>query len=94
MKPLQLDDGRGVEDLHLGLLQERVTGLPCGEVTPRRGSLQVTCLEAWSSLARTKLLSSVEEVEDFSPYPPANLENYLYLINVPSSYQGLLNIQG
>ena len=74
MKPLQLDDGRGVEDLHIGLLQERVTGLPCGEVTPRRGSLQVTCLEARSSLARTRLISSVEEVEETFPYSPANLE--------------------
>ena len=26
MKPLQLDDGRGVEGLLVGLLQERVTG--------------------------------------------------------------------
>ena len=74
-KPLQLDDGRGAEGLLVGLLQERVTGLPCGEVTPRRGSLQVTCLEARSSLARTRLISSVEEVEESFPYSPANLEN-------------------
>ena len=74
MKPLQLDDGRGVEDLHVGLLQERVTGATLWRVTPRRGGLQVTCLEARSSLARTELISSVEEVEESFPYPPVDLE--------------------
>ena len=30
-EPLQLDDGRGAEGLHVGQLKERVTGVPCGE---------------------------------------------------------------
>ena len=34
-------------------------------------------LEARSLLARTKLYSSLEEAEEFSPYPPVDLETYL-----------------
>ena len=30
-EPLLLDDGRGVERLHVGQLKERDTGTPCGE---------------------------------------------------------------
>ena len=37
--------------------------------------LQVTCLKAWSSLAGTRLISSVEEVEEALPYSPATWNN-------------------
>ena len=92
-KPLQLDDGRGAEGLLVGQLLNVLLALPCGEVTPRRGSLQVTCLEARSSLARTRLISSVEEVEETLPYSPATWK-ISYSINIPSNYRGLLIIRG
>ena len=75
MKPLQLDDGQGVEDLHVGLLKERVTGVPCGESL--RG-VDAFKLPAWRrEVWWPGLSSSLEEAEDFSPYPPVDLETYL-----------------
>ena len=38
--------------------------------------LQVTCLKARSSLAGTRLISSVEEVEEALPYSPATWNNF------------------
>ena len=38
-------------------------------------AFKFTCLEAQSSLARTRLISSVEEVEESFPYSPVDLEN-------------------
>ena len=66
--PLQLDEAVGAEGLLVGQLLNVLLALPCGEVTLRRGKSSSTCLRARSSLARTRLISSAEEVEEAPPY--------------------------
>ena len=63
--PLQLDEAVGAEGLLVGQLLNELLVLPCGGSLRGEESLQVLPgLRAWSSLARTRLISSVEEVEE------------------------------
>ena len=95
-EPLLLDDGRGIEGLHVGQLKERELG------HLRSGSLQgvlaskVTCLEARSLLAKTQVYSSLKDAGSFPPYTSGVLQpgKFIFLINIPQLKMRLYSIQG
>ena len=91
MKPLQLDDDRGAEGLHVGQLKERDTGTPCGESL--RG-MDASKLPVWRRGVWWPGLSSTRHWRK----PKISLPTLRWtwkliydLINVPSSKRGLLN---
>ena len=69
---LLMDEAVGAEGLLVGRLLNELLALPCGGSLRGEESLQVLPgLRAWSSLPRTRLKSTAEEVEEALPYSPA-----------------------